>query len=160
VTGTRLLAAGALALGLAGCGTDGLSFRLDERVELEAPADHADVTLPVTVRWTVEDFAVGEGVGAFGVLVDRTPPPPGQGLEWLFRDDDSCVGVACADPAFQAQRGVYRTTEPELVLAEVTTRPDRGDADQHEVTVVLLDRDGHRVGEGAWSRQFELVGRP
>jgi hypothetical protein len=147
----------AVLVALAGCGTQGLSFELDQRVDIEAPRSHADVHLPVTVRWTVEDFAVGEGAGSFGVLVDRTPPPPGKGLDWLFRDDDSCGPDRCPDPGYRAQRGVYQTAATELVLQDITTQADRGDRDQHEVTIVLLDRDGHRVGEGSWSQQITLV---
>lgn len=140
----------------AACGTNGLSFRLDQRVALQTPAKNADVTLPVTVSWTVDDFAVGDGAGSFGVLVDRTPPPAGKTLDWLFRDDDSCVD-GCKDAAYRALQGVYRTSQSGIVLEEIPAQPDRGKPNRHEVTVVLLDAAGRRVGEGAWSREFDVV---
>lgn len=146
----------ALALLMSACGTNGLSFQLDQRVSLRTPSDHADVTLPLTVTWTVKEFAVGNGAGSFGVLIDRTPPPAGKGLDWLFRNDDSCVD-GCKDPAYRALQGVYETTQTGIVFKEIPVHPDRGDANRHEVTVVLLDADGRRVGEGAWSREFDVV---
>ncbi len=65
------------------CGTEGLSFVADDRVEIVSPTDRAKVQLPFTVDWTAEGIAGG----SFGVLVDRPPPPPGEKLEWLLRDD-------------------------------------------------------------------------
>ena len=148
----------ALAVVAPGCGTEGLSFVNDHRVALVSPADRDTVTVPFTISWTVAGFATGAQAGSFAVLVDRIPPPPGKSLEWLFRDDELCARETCLDPAYRAKRGVYRTTATSIVVPEVFTQPGRGD-DLHEVTVVLLDRDGRRSGEGAWSTQFR-VDRP
>ena len=144
------------ALASSACGTHGLSFRLDDRVALRTPSDHADVTLPLRVAWTVKDFAVGADAGSFGVLVDRPPPPAGKSLDWLFRDDDSCAN-GCHDPAYRAARGVFQTNQSGIVLQDIQTRAERGKASRHELTVILLDRSGRRVGEGAWSREFDVV---
>lgn len=150
------LALACTALGsLAGCGTHGLSFRLDERVSLVSPSNHAKVDLPLSVRWTADDFSTTDGA-SFGVLVDRTPPPPGKTLAWLFRNDDSCGETGCEDTAYREQRGVFQTRTTEVVLEEVATIGERNDGDGHEVTVILLDAQGRRVGEGAWSRQFRV----
>ncbi len=146
----------ALAFLTAACGSEGLSFKLDQRVSLRTPANHADVTLPVTVSWTIEDFVVGADAGSFGVLVDRTPPPTGKSLDWLFRDDDSCVD-GCKDPAYRALQGVYETTQTGIVFKEIPVHPDRGNPNRHQVTIVLLDANGRRVGEGAWSREFDVI---
>ncbi len=144
-----------------GCGVRGLSFVQDDRVDIVAPDDLAEVRLPLTVDWDVEGFEVGEGSGSFGVLVDRAPPPPGRTLEWLFRDDDLCRGPGgaelCGDPQFLVDRGVHRTDASELVLGRVARRTgDDRRRELHEVTVVLLDAEGRRVGEGAWSVEFEI----
>lgn len=150
------LALACAALGsLAGCGTHGLSFRLDERVSMVAPADHAKVDLPLSVRWTTKGFSTADG-SSFGVLVDRTPPPAGKTLGWLFRNDDTCSGAACDDPTYRLQRGVVQTRSTNVVFDDITTIGDRNDGEGHEVTVILLDSEGRRVGEGAWSRQFRV----
>jgi hypothetical protein len=153
--GAVLLSAVVLAV-VGGCGTSGLSFVQDERVEILRPADHARVVLPVAITWKVSGFRVGGGAGSFGVLVDRVPPPPGKGLDWLFRNDDLCSGKACDDAAYRAQRGVYRTDQTGVVLREILTHAQRGGDDQHDATVVLLDAAGRRLGEGSWTVQFRV----
>ena len=154
----KLLGAIALCAATAACGTHGLSFKLDERIAMVSPTDHATVTVPLTVRWT-EDDSLRDTVRSYGVLVDRTPPPAGKTLAWLFRNDDSCGTTGCPDSLYRAQRGVLSTEATSVVLTEVATRGERNDGQGHEVTVILLDGDGRRVGEGAWSRQF-TVERP
>lgn len=155
----------AIVLGLAfaalpACGVHGLSFVQDERVDIVAPRDRHEATLPVTVDWTVKDFPVGAGQGSFGVFVDRAPQPSGKTLAWLFRGDAGCRGSSkplCAKRDFLAQRNVFSTTRTAFTVENVNRQPDNGRRRQfHEVTVVLLDHAGRRVGEGAWSVQFEV----
>jgi len=148
-------AAAALAL-LPACAVHGLSLVADDRVDIVSPADRSDVSLPVTVAWEVDDFGVGPGGGSFGVFVDRPPQPPGHTLAWLFRDADDCAGVVgCPDDAYLALRDVHRTTGTSFTVERVT--PASGERRHfHEVTVVLLDAGGRRVGEGAWSVQFAI----
>jgi hypothetical protein len=145
----------AVASGLAGCGTHGLSFRLDQRVTMLQPAEHAKVRAPLTVEWRSQGF--DRATGSFGVLVDRTPPPPGKTLGWLFRNDDTCGTTACDDAGYRLQRGVISTRASKVVLEEILTVGARDDGAGHEVTVILLDSAGRRVGEGAWSRRFRVV---
>lgn len=142
------------------CGVSGLSFKTDERVDIVRPGDRDEVELPVTVEWTVEDFDVGEE-GSFGVLLDRAPQRPGKSLGWIFRGEDSCDGPAgeelCESQEFLAQRNVFQTTDTEITfeLVPKLTGNDRR-REFHEVTIVLLDEAGKRIGEGAWSIQFEV----
>ncbi len=159
--------AGALALAAlslaTGCGGQQLSFVQDRRVEMLRPADRSTVSVPLLVEWKASDFAAGEGAGAFGIFLDRAPQPPGKTLAWLFRDDGACRGpgglVVCNTDDFLAQRNVYRTVQTSLKLDVVPELPETDAARTfHEVTVVLLDRGGRRVGEGAWSRQFRVRG--
>lgn len=152
-------AAVVLAPSLAGCAVSGLSFVTDDRVDLLLPEDRSTVTLPLTIAWEAEDVTLGEGAGSFGVVIDRTPPPPGETLAWLFRGDDVCGDDGCPDPTYRAQRGVHQTTQTGLVLDEVVTQGQRSDDELHEATVFLLDADGRRQGEGSWSVQFR-VDRP
>jgi hypothetical protein len=151
----------ALALGVApACGVSGLSFVHDDRVDIVRPDDRSEVRLPVTVRWTVDDFAVGPGEGSFGIFVDRNPQPSGKTLAWLFRGDSGCKGTGarvCATPEYLGQRSVYRTTRTAFTVEQVNKLTgSQAGRELHEVTVVLLDGSGRRVGEGAWSVQFEV----
>ena len=155
------LALVALALlALPACGVNGLSFVQDDRVEIIRPDDRAEVDLPLRVAWTVEDFPVGPGKGSFGVLVDRAPQRPGETLGWIFRGDVACKGTSaplCSRPQFLAQRNVFRTTARSVTIEQVARLVGNQAGRQfHEVTVVLLDEAGRRVGEGAWSAQFEV----
>ena len=146
------------------CGVNGLSFKTDDRVDIVRPDDRAKVTLPATVSWTVKDFAVGPGRGAFGVFLDRSPQRSGKRLAWLFRGDKSCKGpdgkALCETADFLAQRGVYQTDATHFTVEQVQKLAGNERSRQfHELTVILLDRDGNRVGEGAWSVQFEVPKR-
>ena len=139
------------------CSFSNLAFRQDDRLEILSPADRAEVTLPMTVRWAVEDFEVGPDAGSFAVFVDRAPQPPGKPLEWLARGDDSCRAAdGCPDHSWYAERDVYPTTAEELTIEQLPARSDDR-RELHEVTVVLLDEDGHRVGETGWTIEFQVV---
>lgn len=145
-----------LVLLASGCAASGLAFRQDNRLSFTAPTDRSEVTLPVTVRWEVEDFDVGQGAGSFAVFVDRAPQPPGKTLPWLARNDDSCRRDAgCPDAAWFADRWVFPTTATELTIERLPARTDDR-REFHEVTVVLLDADGRRVGETGWSIEFQV----
>jgi hypothetical protein len=92
------IVAGAIALALSGCGIHGLNFVQDSRVRIVSPHDNADVKVPFTVRWTVDDFA-----GSFGVFVDRAPPSPGKTLASLADGDTVCKATrGCPDEAYLA----------------------------------------------------------
>lgn len=151
----------AVLIGTSACGIHGLSFVSDERVDIISPNDRSKVDVPVTVRWTAKRFATGTGGGAFGILVDRTPQRSGKTLAWLFKGDDTCKGTTgtalCASPAFLAERGVYTTTDTVFTIERVARLSGNQRRRQfHEATIVLLDSAGRRIGEGAWSVQFEL----
>ena len=156
---TRRTAGAAVVLLLAtsSCGWSNLAFRQDDRLRFVTPEDRAEVSLPLTVRWTVEDFEVGPDAGSFAVFVDRAPQPPGKPLAWLARDDDSCrAGDGCPDEEWYALRDVYPTTDEELTIDQLSSRSDDR-RELHEITVVLLDEEGRRVGETGWTREFEVV---
>lgn len=149
---------------LQGCGTTGLNFVKDERVEIVAPGDRAKVPLPVTVRWEVRDFEVTgpdgssrSDAGYFGVYVDRAPQPPQQTQAWLLRDEQNCLG-GCESPTALASRNIHSTQETEFTIGRLPQ--PASDAvrrrEFHEVTIVLLDGRGRRIGESAFIRQFEV----
>lgn len=137
---------------LPGCGVSDLNFVQDDRLSIVAPEDRAKVELPVTVRWKVEDFD-----GSYAVFVDRAPVPPGRSLEWLARDDELCETTPdCPSTEWFHARQVYPTTDTELTLEKLPelTRDERRVF--HEVTVVLIDENGERVGESAVTVEFEV----
>ncbi len=163
------LALGMVAVVLAavsGCGFGraGLAFTADDRVRITSPRDRAKLRLPVTIDWAVDDFEVtgpgrgsGEAEGYFAIFVDRAAVPPGKTLRHVAKDDRSCRSDdGCPDEDYLALRGVYTTTETELVLETLTKTARDGRREFHNVTVVLLDPDGRRIGESSWHVRFEL----
>jgi hypothetical protein len=157
----RLILVAAALLALSGCGVSGLSFAQDKRLDILRPNDRSKVSLPLRVEWTVRDFAVGPGEGAFGVFVDRSPQPSGKALGWIFRGDRSCKGTGaalCSRPEFLAQHNVFSTTDRSFTVEQVSRLVGNETNRNHEVTLVLLNAAGVRVGEGAWSVQFKVKG--
>ena len=145
-------------LALEGCAIHGLSLRQDDRISVTRPLGRPSIDLPVTVAWKVHDFVVGPDRGSFALFVDRTPPPAGKTIGWLFRNADDCPSKReCSDAAYLAQHDIFRTMRTSFVVDRVTTGGrDRGRF--HDVTIVLLDEQGRRLGEGAWSVQFAVRG--
>ena len=133
-----------LALLATSCASGDLAFVQDERLEILEPPQRVKVTLPVTVRWRIEGFeSTGEDgrsdptAGSFAVFVNRTPVPPGEPLSWLAREDRRCKAIpGCPDEVYLADRNAYKGHET------------------HEVTIVLLDGRGRRIGESAWHVTF------
>jgi hypothetical protein len=157
----------AIAAVLPGCRVNDLSFKEDERVEIVSPEDQDEVALPFKLRWTVKDFEVvgpdgsdSEDAGYFAVLLDESPMPPGEGLDYFTRDDESCDRSAgCPDAQYFAERGIFPTsaTSFEVETIEDTRPTDRQSApDDHELTVILLNGKGERIGESAFRVDVEV----
>lgn len=151
---TRLVCVvAALLLAASACGRE-LDFARDERVSIVQPDENATVQLPLELSWTAEDFD-----GRFAVFVDRSPMRPGKDVRSLVpREDEVCrSNPRCPDENWLSARGVYLTSSPLLVVRSV---PDRRSsdhqADRHEITIVLLDDEGRRQGEGAFIREFRV----
>jgi hypothetical protein len=149
------------------CGTNGLSFVTDERVKIVAPVDRSQVQLPVTVRWTVRDFSLtgpapstSPNAGYFGVFVDRAPQPPGETFADLAKNDATCkVTPGCPNTGYFESLGAYTTMSTSFTirdLPEIRREEERDLRDFHEVNVVLLNGRGERIGESAFTVQFEL----
>jgi len=125
--------------------------------------------LPFTIRWTVEDFELtgpnGESrqdAGYVEVLFDKEPQPPGEGLDYFARDDVTCERQeGCPDQHYLAQRQIFVTTNDYFEVKQLPPAPgvelERGQPDIHDVVLVLLDGQGHRIGESAWWNAFEIV---
>ena len=151
-----------IALGLTACVPDGLAFVKDERLRITAPDSLSTVTTPVTIDWEIEDFRItgptddaSDDAGYFGVFVDRAPVPPGETLAWLARDDTRCLSSpGCPDRTYFADRDAYSTTETSFTLKHLPDQDSYQGHERHEVTIVLFDGTGRRIGESAWYADF------
>jgi len=161
----------ALATATSGCafGLHNLSFVNDTRLHFTAPRQRALVHLPVTITWTMSDFDVvspgaelpsghsGDSgdAGYFGVFVDRAPVHPGQTVTSVA--DHLCrVTPGCLTTTYLANRGVYTTTSDSITLTVLSLLNTYQKTQTHEVTVVLLNTAGQRIGESAWYIDFRF----
>jgi hypothetical protein len=148
----RLAVAVVVAVLLPSCGFSGLNFVQDDRVSIVTPDDRETVSVPFTVRWTTEAFD-----GTYAVFVDREPLRAGTTLASLASSDDVCEATpGCPDEPWFTERNVYATDATSLTIEHV---PELNRNDQrafHEVTIVLIGRDGKRVGESAFSVELEV----
>lgn len=149
-TGRR---AGALALTavLSACSLHGLAFRKDDRLQIENLPDRSSVEVPFDLEWSFDgELKDGE---SFAVLVDWTPPPPGKSLESLLKSDPACQGpTGCPDGYLERNR-IHTTTDTSMVIDNVPLSTSNDRRGYHEVTIILVDEEGRRIGEtSAWSR--------
>ena len=163
----RSLSAAVLAAtALVGCvDYSALSYKQDDRLTFRTPRDRATLSLPIHLDWEIEDFdVVGPGVGApskragyFAIFVDRAPVKPGRPLSDVAKEDDTCRKTpGCPDLDYYGDRQVYVTAQTEFTLRRVLPHQDDVDERDHEVTVILLDTSGRRIGESSWYREFTL----
>ena len=129
-----------LTLQLVGCGD--YLFRHSDRVKVVYPGAYASVAQPLTIRWEAQAFTA-PGDGRFAVFLDRDPMPPGESLDYFDRHDRDRIWVLDGTS---------------LALDVVPRRVgiDPAEQDHHDVTVVLLDRAGRRVGEYAGFAEFSV----
>ncbi|MFP5326204.1 MAG: hypothetical protein ACLGHT_01835 [Acidimicrobiia bacterium] len=152
-TAARAALVALAVLGASACSASGLAFRQDDRVRFVEPADREEVEEPVKFRWRAEGLPAGT---TYAVFVDRSPQPPGKTVAWLFRDDKSCARIPeCPDSEYLALRGIFLTDEEELTVSRLRDLDDQS-RQLHAVTVVLLDRQGRRLGESAFIREVQL----
>ncbi len=152
---------------LSGCALQGLNFVQDTRVTITAPRDRAKVKLPVTVAWTVEDFKITgrdggsrTDAGYFGVYVDQAPQPPQKTQNWLLRKDTLCLTTpGCPNKQFLADRNIHSTTATRFRIDRLPAPPTEDvqrRREFHEVTIALLNGRGERIGESAFTIEFEV----
>lgn len=139
---------------LTSCATSGLAFRQDDRLQLVELRDRDTITLPYQLDFTF-DGELPAPATAFAVLVDWTPPAPGDALTELFDDDPACSGpLGCPDGYLERNR-IHVVTDGPVMITDVPAGNGRGDF--HEVTVVLVDDAGRRVGETSAFARFEVT---
>jgi hypothetical protein len=140
----------ALGLGVGGC--SGQEFRQDRRLTFRTPTSDALTHLPVTVSWSMKDFTTsGPTGGRYAVFVDRQPIKVGHNVDSVLPSGTKPSATLLANA------NVYVTATPDLRLTIVPDLSDNHQTRQrHTATVVLLDPDGTRSNESAWSRSFDL----
>jgi hypothetical protein len=156
------LIAAALPLVLTGCRADQLAFRADVPVSILAPTDRARVTLPLQVSLATTTDLVNRqrshaDLPLFAVFVDQEPMPVGETLRWVARDDKSCrEAPGCPDVGYLASRAIYLTNSTSVSVDTVLTSPRGRKLSEglHQLTVVVLDDRGRRMGEPVASRVF------
>ena len=106
------------------------------------PAIYSSVKEPLTIQWHVNGTGAADGT-RFAVFLDRDPMPPGEGIDYFDSRD---------------REGIWLLDRTTLHLDVLSRRPgvDPAEQDHHDVTVVLLDRAGKRVGEDAGFSEFNI----
>jgi hypothetical protein len=151
-----------VVLATPGC-SGGLLFSQDRRVDIVSPERNGKVTLPLTVRWNLEQGAeVGRDIGSFALFFDLEPQPPQKDLTYLARGDIDCERTpGCPNTTYFAERGIFVTKDTTFELDDLLplagVEIEKGERDVHDVTIVVLDEQGRRTSEAFWSRTFEIV---
>lgn len=149
----------ALCLLLGGCSFDGLAFRDDTRLRILNIPDRSTIEIPYELRFEFDGTLPAEGVASFAVLIDWTPPPPGQTLESLLEDDPQCQGQQGCPDGYLERNRIVTTTKTTYLMDNVPVGTDRQERrGYHELTIVLVDAQGRRVGETAVFTRFRVPG--
>ena len=138
----RIVAALAVAITLTGCGP--YLFRQSDRIVITSPVVYSTTSNPVTLTWTAQDFSAPAD-GRYAVFVDRDPLSPGDNIDEYTAQDRAGIYVVS-------------TTSLKLGVLGQLTGVDPAETDHHDVTVVLLDTSGNRIGEYAGFTEFTLTG--
>ena len=141
---TFLALAGLLALPLAGC--EQYLFQQSNRIQVVTPQNFSTVREPLTIRWQVQNFVTPRD-GTFAVFVDRDPMPPGESLDDFAPHDRDGIHVLNA-------------TSLHIDVLPQQVGVDPAEQNHHDVTVVLLDGSGHRIGEYAGFTEFTVARGP
>jgi hypothetical protein len=150
---TGALAAVAMVVVLQSCSTSGLAFVQDNRISIATPRTNQEVKLPFDVTWSAKNYA-----GSYGVFIDGSPMRPGQSLLSLVPSDDPCRNDAqCPDPTWLAQHDVYVTKDPTVTVKLLADKRGKSSGrDTHQLTIVLLDEQGRRLGESSFIKEFAV----
>lgn len=155
----RRALAPALCLALAACSTSGLAFRADDRLQIDNLDDRSTIEVPFTLEFSFDgDLPAGQAT-AFGVLIDWTPPPPGAPLSDLLADDPACRGPQGCPEGYLERNRITVTTDTTYEMDNVPVGSDRQERRGfHEVTIILVDDQGRRVGESSAFARFRVPG--
>jgi hypothetical protein len=152
----RLALGAALAASLLpGCSLSSVTFATDDRLTIRSPQANSRVDLPLEVEWSVDPSLRGRYL--FAVLFDRAPMKSGSTLLSLVAPADPCrTFPGCPHTTWLTDHSIFvvdGTAVRVVALPDLRTNDD--EADKHEVTIVLLDRESkRRIGQQAWTREL------
>ena len=121
-----------------------LLFRNDHRITIVSPRDFSTVHAPVTIRWVTRDFSAPTD-GHFVVFLDSDPQPPGETLNYF------------AGQSLQYVWTVDTTSFRIPHFPLVDPNAPKQEQEHHDVTVILVDRQGRRISETAGFVEFNLT---
>ena len=104
----------------------------------------ANVKSPLTIRWNANNFTA-PGDGHYEVFLDRDPQPPGETLQSYFTGQTLQFIWTVDQTSFKI---------PYFPLADPNT--PKFEQVHHEVTVILVDTNGRRIGETSGFVEFNL----
>ena len=137
-----------------------LSFRPDRRLSMVSPGPEEEVGLPVTITWDAKDFELVNG-NHFGVFINEEIPSPDSIVRMRVCTKLEQLPPTPGDfrPPCNDQRETIRfTTDTSMTIDCFEPHFGRGARrmNDHRVSVVLLDKDGRRIGEAAADVPFRV----
>ena len=128
-----------------------LTFSSDRRLHMVSPGDQSVVGLPVTVRWSAADFPLSGG-NHFGVFVDQPPVGLQAQLRLVVCSQQGLSPIQVGEqrsPCYDQRNAVFMAYRPSYTFSCFSPRYNAAarSRDQHQISVVLLDRNNVRVGQ-------------
>jgi hypothetical protein len=140
-----------LGIVLAACAGSPGRLRADRRVRIVEPKPGSTVTGPVVIRWS-STFEPGAGSGRwFVVYLDAAPIAPGRSA--LVAAAEGCDDVpACLALGALTGPNVFLSDGHRVDVGSVPP----GAGPEHRFTIVLVDEQGIRDGDVAWTASFRI----
>ena len=120
-------AIGLLVATMAGCTTQGIALRTDDRLDIVTPGDRDKVQLPLEITWkSTVPLDRPAGPRGYAVFLDREPMRSGQTLRSVV--DDTCKRTpGCPNVEYLAEQDIYITNGTSITLNRV---PDNRSANR------------------------------
>ena len=135
-----------------GCRVTGLAYRDNQRVKIVEPTQNATVHLPMRLEWTASRPSQGT---RYAIFTDQPPMGPDESLRSIA--DQTCKQTpGCPNKEYLEENNIYVTKAHSLVISHIPqlSAPLKN---VHEITIVLLNSAGRRVGESFYSVNFSVA---
>ncbi|HEX5268715.1 MAG TPA: hypothetical protein VFW24_18260 [Acidimicrobiales bacterium] len=128
-----------------------LTFSSDRRLHMVSPDDQSVVGLPVTVRWAASGFPLSGG-NHFGVFVDQPPVGLKTQVRLVVCSEQGLSPIQIGEqrsPCYDQRNDVFMADQPSYTFSCFSPRYNAAarSRNQHQISVVLLDRNNVRVGQ-------------
>jgi hypothetical protein len=140
-----------------------LTLNADRRLELVAPEDLDELSLPVVVEWNIKDFDYANG-NKFGIFVDRAPIGPREDLRQRLCSEFEDKPILAGDtrkPCRDDRGRVFFAREPTITFECLEpidgVSGKNNEHNKHRITVILLDEENNRLGEASDEVRFEII---